>query len=188
MKDLMSYVPKKKKDAIKVIEKGFDGYEVVLNEGWLYADNNAQLICLTIAELKNDLRQVEYVGVGRFNEVTGVSVVAEDDSKDVSIVDVKEYVPETPKTPVTMIPFLIENVTFYTEDLAEAKQSLAVNVDILERLLVRLSKHIQGVSNENIKSLQKNIRGAETRIDDLNTRITLSTSALEGSEEMLANV
>lgn len=54
------YIPKKKHNAIKEISKDIDGYDVVLNEGWLFERNNTSFIAETIKELKADLKNVEY--------------------------------------------------------------------------------------------------------------------------------
>ena len=54
------YVPKKKHNAIKEINKDIDGYDVVLNEGWLFEKNNTGFIAQTIKELIADLKNVEH--------------------------------------------------------------------------------------------------------------------------------
>ena len=57
---LEKYVPKKLYGAIKEIHKDIDGYEVVLNEGWLFDRNNTGFFSYTIKELKQDLKRVEH--------------------------------------------------------------------------------------------------------------------------------
>lgn len=53
------YVPKKLHEAIKDIQKGYDGYDVLLNDGWLLDQNNTIFISPTIKDLKQDLKYVE---------------------------------------------------------------------------------------------------------------------------------
>lgn len=53
------YVPKKLHEAIQDIQKGFDGYDVLLNDGWLFDQNNTIFISPTIKDLKQDLKYVE---------------------------------------------------------------------------------------------------------------------------------
>ena len=59
-KILEKYVPKKLYDAIKEIHKDIDGYEVVLNEGWLFERNNTFFIAETIKELKYSMKGVKH--------------------------------------------------------------------------------------------------------------------------------
>lgn len=53
------YVPKKLHEAIKDIQKDMDGYDVLLNDGWLFDQNNTIFISPTIKDLKQDLKCIE---------------------------------------------------------------------------------------------------------------------------------
>ena len=53
------YVPKKLHDGIKDITKTYDGYDVQLEHGWLFDENNTMFISPTIADLRQDMKRVE---------------------------------------------------------------------------------------------------------------------------------
>lgn len=57
---LEKYVPKKLHSSIKDINKDIDGYDVLLNEGWLFERNNTCFIAETIKELKYFMKGVEH--------------------------------------------------------------------------------------------------------------------------------
>ena len=160
---LRNYVPKKKHDAIKEVSKDMDGYDVVLNEGWLFERNNTGFIAETVKELRYFMKEVEQfekeeydrimVSLGNGPEKVKPEIIEIEDNDD--YVDPIQVIVEVEETEeVEDEEFDFDNVSL-KDHQKEMVIGLGFNQDITQEVMDGLKKRDTKVAEDVLNKIQE---------------------------------